>query len=248
MEFTIWERTVTADGLHLHTLKPIAESAIRGQILIIYGGTVWKNYARHVVKPFAEHLARAGFVTHFFDFRSNLPQHNFFDYGLFDRIEDTQKVIHFIFSEFVSLVPDQPPPRTLSLLGVSMGGHVAVELAAEFGGHIKNLFLVAPAAYHHIACLPEIKFGPMFKVLINHLGFDSNEWAKSQIFQRAKMVIARTFIVCYPNDKIVGEAPLLYRNALNCKMFVGPTAEHHGSFIQPERIKFLVEKIEENFF
>lgn len=65
--------------------------------------------------------------------------------------------------------------QRVSLLGFSMGGHVAVKVGAEFD-QLASLTLVAPAAYGDEA--EGVRLGPLFTEIVSRPG----SWANSSIF------------------------------------------------------------------
>src|SRR3989344_2643737 len=132
---------IVGNGIPVTTIKPLKNERPQ-ELLIIYGGSTKKNFRRVVKEKWGEELARRGFTVHCFDFRSNLPDHDFYQFGLWDRRSDA-------FSVALWLLNRKKNP--LTLVGGSMGGHLAVEIASFFGNffpsHVANLVLVAPAAY-----------------------------------------------------------------------------------------------------
>lgn len=175
-----------------------------GRILIIYGGTTEKNFSHTVRFFWAEHLARLGFVVHFFDFRSNLGDSKFSDYGLYDRLQDSKAVIDYLLSK-QALFKHLP----LSLMGLGMGGHLAVLVASdyEYREQVKNLILIVPAAYNDKALSPNVKFGSEFSKIIR----TRDDRRLSTIFSRSRRIKANCLVVACKKDEIVpSEIPWLY--------------------------------------
>lgn len=224
-------------------LRSSSEDSNRGNLVIIYGGTKDENY-RFRTSAFGGKLACLGFNVFCFDFRSNLDASRFEEFGLYDRLNDSREVVLWVRD-------NQGGP--LSLLGVSMGGSLAVNIAAELGKKVKNLFLVAPAAYHREAMKPEVKFGPQFSEIIR----EPRSWHNSNSFEEAKKISANTLIIQFRDDQIVPkQIPMDYWRNVGAKsqdqnirltVLDGGHKGKNGtsSIINPERQDDIVRAIQE---
>lgn len=243
--FSHWERIIER-GVPLITLKPIAEK-IPQEILIIYGGSREAGFRKVVKKKWAENLVHRGFTVHCFDFRSNVEGNDFYQFGLWDRLIDTQIVINQLMQQMFR--------DPLTLVGVSMGGHIATQIASELGNRLANLVLVAPAAYHDTAIRPGLKFSPPGTAEDHHdprgeftrILQQSEKWRESSIFSLAQQVKACPLIIYYLRDEVVGEVPLKYltsflRGGLSPE-FTTIDRDHRGSFTHPQKIKLVLDHI-----
>ncbi|MBI4160519.1 MAG: alpha/beta hydrolase [Candidatus Yanofskybacteria bacterium] len=183
----------SGQSLSLTTLRPFKSKEFGRQILIIYGGTVEKNFVEMVRRSLAMDLLRLGFVVHCFDFRSNKEGTRFHNYGLYDRVEDARSAIEWL--------ANQEKYLPLSVLGVSMGVYVAIRAIAESHVKVENLILVAPAAYADAACRPDIKFGRKFSEIIRR--FES--WRESSIFKQAGQIgiSSDVLMIVYGRDSVI---------------------------------------------
>lgn len=237
-----------AGKIPLMTILPSNKvQALPHDLLIIYGGTTEPNFRFVVRNNWGEPLARLGFTVYCFDFQSNLPKNNFYDFGLWDRTVDAIRVLRWLL--------DKPFGKPLTLIGVSMGGHIATQLAGEFGNSISNLILVAPAAYHDRAIRPSIKFSPTADGEFTRILRDENAypWRESSIFTVARnMVRARPHIMAFCEDEVVKEIPFAYfehfvrgqavadRPAPSITVFPG---RHAGNFADSQRIALILDHI-----
>ncbi|TSC89939.1 MAG: hypothetical protein G01um10142_499 [Parcubacteria group bacterium Gr01-1014_2] len=198
-------------------LRSTAENLNRGNLVVIYGGTKEANFRFTVAGSLGEKLADLYFNVYCFDFRSNLVADRFYEFGLYDRLCDAREVVQWVLET-------QKAP--LSLMGLSMGGPLAVTIASELGDKIKNLFLVAPAAYHREAMKPEVKFGPQFSEIIR--GNGNCSWKETDSFEEAKRVSASTLIVEFRKDETIPhEIPMSYWRNVGGKLRPGQEVRLH---------------------
>lgn len=180
-------------------------SCRHGSLVIIYGGSKEENFRFKVAGFLGSKLAELGFRVYCFDFRSNLCASRFHKFGLYDRLQDAREVVRWI------LKWERTP---LSLMGISMGGPLAVTIAAELKEKVRNLFLIAPAAYAREVMNPEMKFGPQFSKIIR----GPESWRKTDSFEEAKCVLSHTLIIQFLDDRVVPRQVLLdYRHSVGEK-------------------------------
>ncbi len=237
---------IVGNGIPVMTLKPL-KNELPHELLIIYGGSPNKNFRQLVREKWGEALARRGFTVHCFDFRSNLPHEDFYQFGLWDRRFDA-----FLVTSSVLEKKNHP----FALVGVSMGGHLAVELARYFGNLVANMVLVAPAAYHQDAIRPNLRFcpppkegeepGEFTKILLRPDG-----WKESKVFETAEDVRTRTLIVHFFHDDVVNGVPMRYWDVMCRKhpesrkrvVINGIPGGHAGMFTEPNKIKHILDEI-----
>lgn len=255
------KETMVAGAIPLVTICPVVGGLLH-ELLVIYGGTKEKDFRKVVKVNWAEELASLGYQVYCFDFRSNLAE-DFYQFGLFDRIMDTARVTNWLLN--------RPFKYPLTLVGVSMGGHIATQLAGELGNKIANLILVAPAAYHDKAVQPNVKFSPpetwkdnnnpagKFTRIIKGYVEDGDltgryfpgGWKESSVFSMARRVTVPTLVIRFTQDEVAGEVPHVYFESFLrrgadfdglSRMVVRPGG-HGGTFTDPERIEFLLKEI-----
>lgn len=244
------EHFVGAENIPLTTLKPVADT-IHQDVLIVYGGSIRPGFRRIVKQAWGEPLAHAGLTVHCFDFRSNIPGNKLNDFGIFDRIVDTDRVIEFLLG--------QPQRNPLTLIGVSMGGYIVAQLLGRaWEGEISKLTLVAPAAYHDDVLNLKVKFGkgtaeqPGVKDI---LWDPAKPYSSSDVFRLMEGVDTNAMVVAFEDDDVVNENPETYFKHLvrglferaltsggrNVQFHVLPGG-HIRSFEDPERIKLLLPR------
>jgi dienelactone hydrolase len=226
-------------------LRSVCFRGERGSVVIIYGGgsdASDENLRFTVADSLGVKLVELGFNVYCFDFRSNLDISRFNKFGLYDRYEDVREVIRWVL---------EVEKTQLSLVGVSMGGPLAVKAALEFSGRVKDLFLIAPAAYHRDAMKPEVKFGPDFSGAIGK-GKPEEKWRESDSFDEISSIKADTgvLVIKFRDDKIITKQPDVYFDNISSRSFFerpvrldileGP---HNGNFTNPERQKDIVRAI-----
>jgi pimeloyl-ACP methyl ester carboxylesterase len=97
-------------------------------------------------------------------------------------------------------------PRTLTLVGFSMGAYVAVKVAVE--GDIPRLCLAIPAAYATQAYA--VPFGPGFSQILRA----PRSWANSDAFDLTRDYTGHLLVVSAADDKVVpAEIPQRYAAA-----------------------------------
>ena len=226
---------------------PASDEQSRGTLLLVYGGSGKPNF-RHKTRLLAEPIALLGFRVIAFDYRSNTEGANFYAFGIHDRIEDTKRAIEHM------KVLGEPP---FSILGLSMGGHIAVRAVAETddGNLFENVILIAPAAYPEEATKPGVLFGRepgMLQSIIKQP--DGKAWLTTDAFRSAEKINANLLVVKYLEDKIIPrDVPGLYYRSFGStlkksskwhKKIIDLPGEHQGTLTDPKRIGLLVEEID----
>jgi pimeloyl-ACP methyl ester carboxylesterase len=214
-------------------------------VLLVYGGTKEKNF-RTKMAPFAQAIARYGFSVITFEFRSNLVDRRFEDFGLGDRIDDTHRVLKYMGTACRPTVP-------ISLIGISMGGFIAATLAAEYPERFESLALIAPAAYHPSAVSRQIKFGPEFRKIL-HI---QEGWRETDIFNRLGRVSADTLVIEFGMDSTIPrDIPILYTSSIGSLLqrderpksirVTFPLYAHAGTFTDPHKRDVVVARVIEH--
>lgn len=229
------ERNGNIPVIEMHCLNGLR---VPPGLVIIYGGSTRVNFRHRVADCIGEGLVKLGFTVFCFDFRSNLDEDRFHEFGLWDRLEDAREVVNRIMES------ENAP---FSLMGMSMGGPLAVTLAAELGKRVKNLFLVAPAAYSREVMDPTVKFGPRFTEILRR----PDSWRETASFEEAKIVKADTLVLRFTQDDVVPkEIPVLYASAISGMKREGQKVElvklsgpHNGSFDNYARQIQIVEAV-----
>lgn len=190
-------------------------------VFLIYGGS--PGFNRDYLWLISEELAHSGIFAASFDFRGNTPKtkNRFYETGLSSRLIDAKKVIQTIqedvfFSEYKC---------EITLVGISMGGYIAVKLLNEFD--IANLVLIAPAAYANEAS--RYPFGPGFSKVIRR----ENSWKSSDAFSNIASFEGSLMILQYEKDDIVpSQIPQKYFSvsSTNDKRLVIMNNHEHNAF------------------
>ena len=217
-------------------LRSTAEDSNRGNLMIIYGGIKEENF-RFTVTMLGGKLASLGFNVFCFDFRSNLDSSKFEKFGLCDRLDDAREVALWVRD-------NQGGP--FSLLGLSMGGPLAVRVASELGEKVKNLFLVAPAAYHREAMKPEVKFGPRFKEIISV----PESWRETDSFEEIKGICTNILVIKFRDDDVTPQQPKIYFDNIGSKATLTRQVRlvileggHNGTYTHPQRQEEIIGAI-----
>lgn len=128
----------TADGLSLHcyaTLPPTAPA--RGRVILVHGlgdhcrGLPYRNLG--------EYLSAAGFAVFGYDWRGH---------GKSDGLRmfaNTWQDVRADLQTFVDLVQSTAPDGPLFLVGLSLGGLLALNYAQHYPGSLRGVATVAPA-------------------------------------------------------------------------------------------------------
>ncbi len=107
-------------------------------VLMLHGFTGNKIEAGRLFVDIARELCSANIAVFRFDYRchgeSPLP---FDEFKLDYAIEDAENALKFIVEHF--------KPRKIGLIGLSMGGHVAIKTAVKYQDKISSIALLAPA-------------------------------------------------------------------------------------------------------
>lgn len=188
-------------------------------VFLIYGGS--PGFNRDYLWLISEELAHSGIFAASFDFRGNTPKtkNRFYETGLSSRLTDAKKIIeatrqNIFFSEFKT-----------TLIGISMGGYIAIQLLNEFD--ISNLILVAPAAYANEAS--RYPFGPGFSKVIRR----EKSWESSDAFSNIASFEGSLMILQYEKDDIVPpQIPQKYFSAssTNDKILTIMNNHEHNAF------------------
>lgn len=189
--------------------------------ILVYGGS--PGFNRDHLWLMAEELAHSGIFVATFDFRGNTPatKNRFYETGLSSRLTDTKRIIETIrkdvfFSEC-----------KITLIGISMGGYVAVKLLNDFD--ISNLILIAPAAYTPLAS--RYPFGLGFSQVIRH----EKSWESSDTFSIIASFKGPLMILQYEKDKIVPpQIPQKYfysASSTNDKHLIVLGNHEHNAFV-----------------
>ncbi len=253
-----WETFIA--GMPMITVRSLTK-VLPHEIIIIYGGTRAKNFRKVVAESYGQKLARLGYTVHCFDFRSNLEGNNFYDFGLHDRLMDAVTITNFVERGLGF--------KSLTLVGVSMGGHLATRIAPYFSAN--NLILVAPAAYHDQAVRYDLKFSPpgtdednsnpdgRFSRIIRgyvedgalcglHLPWG---WKESGVFSHALRFGGSALVIRFDQDEVVAGVPNAYFESFVrrgeifdglCRMVPLP-GPHGGTFSDQRRMADIVEII-----
>jgi predicted alpha/beta-fold hydrolase len=172
-------------------------------IIVVLGGGANVSFKDSALADIDVQLAQSGFSSVVFDYRGVgdtaklLP-----NTSLDSRLEDALAVIRYVRKEF--------PTRPLYLLGISMGGDLAIRASDE--ERVEGVILVAPMAYQeHVRALP---FGNDMKVVkTNRIqGLKSPEFATLERYE-GKLFLA------YPRFDDVIPKKLLqkYHDAVSSK-------------------------------
>ncbi|PIR41593.1 MAG: hypothetical protein COV31_00600 [Candidatus Yanofskybacteria bacterium CG10_big_fil_rev_8_21_14_0_10_46_23] len=211
-------------------------------IIMVYGGTLEKNFGRDTVRWLAESLAHEGFCVHRFDFRTNLPGAEYSSFGMMDKIND-------LFSVYGSLHAraSKDPRANIFLLGTSMGGYIATILASYLPGRQSGVILIAPAAYHPDVLTYSVRFGSSFREIIRRPG----SWEQSNAFEATRK-ISRSLLISYEDDDVIPPGVIeKYRQSLGTavssdeltrKHYVCLPGRHQGSFADPERMSLITQE------
>jgi len=130
--------TFPSAGYELSAYIHIPSTGYSLMVLMLHGFTGNKIEASRLFVDIARALCRAGVAVFRFDYRchgdSPLDFEEFrFEYAL----EDSENALKYILNNF--------NPRKMFLVGLSMGGHIAVRLAATHGEKLSGIILLAPA-------------------------------------------------------------------------------------------------------
>lgn len=111
-------------------------------VLLLHGASTPKGRGRVLFEVFQKHLAQTGFSSMAFDTRGvGESQGEYFDSTLQNRLRDAEAAYQkFIQDSLIDV-------GRMSLLGVSMGGHIAANLAGSHPEWFQYVILANPAAY-----------------------------------------------------------------------------------------------------
>ena len=140
-------------------------------------------------------LADMGMSSMSFDFRGvGASEGELDETGLQTRLEDARGATQYLKELY--------PNRRLCIMGVSMGGAVAIQLANEI--HAESLVLIAPAAYAEEA--RHVSFGPAFTAILRKEG----SWHYSPEFSQLEDFKGKILLAYGKEDEVIPE-PILTR-------------------------------------
>lgn len=205
-------------------------------ILLVYGGSTAEN-SRYYTRELGTKLALEGYRSFCFDFRSNISGNRFTDFGIKDRVEDMVAVLEHLASD--ARYAHYP----LSVVAVSMGAPVALSALNRVSRKIRNLILVAPAAYHSLVFHPRALFGsPFFNAVIK----SPRNWRRSDIFKLAAKLKARQkMLILFGKDRTIPPDVIRrYRMAMKPQVVVLPAFDHHpGTFHDKRKLEAVLTTI-----
>jgi len=197
------ERPVTflSGGYELFGVVHIPSVGFSSSVVMLHGFTGSKVEAWRLFVDLARALCGAGVSVLRFDFRghgdSPLP---FEEFRLEYALEDAESAVRYVEAVL--------RPRRVGLLGLSMGGHVAVKTAHRLGDRVSSLVLLAPAIdfgrliEEAIERVPRVGdfyvFGPL---RLRREGVESI--VRSNAMDLAEEIRAPTLIIHAKNDEAV---------------------------------------------
>lgn len=130
--------TFPSSGHNLAAFIHIPRNGVRYTMLMLHGFTGNKVEANRLFVDIARALCSVGVSVFRFDYRchgdSPLDFEDFrFEYAL----EDSENALKYIVDNY--------NPEKILLLGLSMGGHIAVRLAVKYSEKLSGIILLAPA-------------------------------------------------------------------------------------------------------
>lgn len=127
-----------SSGYELAAYIHIPQPGTSNMVLMLHGFTGNKIEANRLFVDIARSLCKIGTSVFRFDYRchgdSPLDFEEFrFEYAL----EDAENALKYVFDNY--------KPSKVALIGLSMGGHIAVRLASAYGSKLAGLVLLSPA-------------------------------------------------------------------------------------------------------
>lgn len=222
--FTSGDETLVA------TIDYIGDTVPQPTILSLHGGG---PEARERIAPLATYLAQHGHSILRFD-------HSGWGQSSGDRATST---LHKRVTEAVAATQFMQPDKPYTLIGTSMGGHIALELLAHLD--IANLILFCPAAYAAEAYTAP--FGPTFTNIIRR----PDSWKDAVIFNHLKKFTGGFIHIISDTDPIIplGVTHSYQENIAHthCREFITlPDAPHNlSSWLQshPDQREIIFNKI-----
>jgi len=201
----------TVDGESLAGETILADSNALPQILILHGaGQATKERA----KPLAQRIiSETGQGVFTFDFSGHGESSG-------ELVQSSlQKRVNEANATWQFLAPDKP----ITIFGLSMGGHIALEMLKHHV--VENLVLFYPGLYTREAF--DLPFDERFSNTIRK----ENSWQDAAVLEDLKSFRGNLLIIWGENDAVVprGVVDLLYETAENAKsreLFVISGAEH----------------------
>ena len=130
--------TFSSSGFELSSYTHIPKSEKFPMVLMLHGFTGNKIEANRLFVDIARALCSIGIAIFRFDYRchgeSPFP---FEDFKLDYAIEDAENALNFIIRTYT--------PSKVGVIGLSMGGHIAIKIASKYQDRIAALGLLAPA-------------------------------------------------------------------------------------------------------
>lgn len=204
--------------------------------LIVYGGGV--DFTQQELDGMKLALFERGFRAVGFNFRGHIHGGpNFYATGLHTRIADLRAVVKKIRQEF--------PSAPITVIAVSMGGYVATFLNP---GDVKNLVLVAAAAYHPDVVSKKLNFNPKdvksapFRKLIQA----KDSWKKSDSFKNIRKFIGVPLLVIrFDQDTVVSPeiSEKYFREHPGPKKMTALPYPHNGNFMNQMKVRDIVATV-----
>ena len=164
------------------TIDYVGDTVPQPSILSLHGGG---DPARRLIAPLARHLAANGHPVLRFDHSgwgesSGTLQTS----SLRQRVEEAQTAAQFL-----------NPDHGITVIGTSMGGHIALELLQHL--NVRNLILFCPAAY--TAKAYDVPFGPDFSTLIR----DPDSYRNATVFEHLERFTGQFMMLNGTDDPII---------------------------------------------
>jgi len=134
------ERPVTflSSDYELMGVVHIPSTGFNSSIIMLHGFTGNRVEAGRLFVDLARALCSIGVSVLRFDFRGHGDSPlSFEDFRLDYALEDAENAVEYVEATL--------KPRRIGLLGLSMGGHIAVKTAYRLGDRVSSLVLLAPA-------------------------------------------------------------------------------------------------------
>ncbi len=130
--------TFPSAGYELSAYIHIPSAGANAMALFLHGFTGNKIEANRLFVDLARALCRAGIASFRFDYRCHGESPLDFEEFRFDfALEDAENALRYVHEVY--------GPRRLALIGLSMGGHIAVRLAAKYPDKVSAVVLLSPA-------------------------------------------------------------------------------------------------------
>lgn len=204
VSFAVGPETLVGETIVMHS-NDVA------RILILHGaGKATKERAQPLAKRIVTETGQGVFTFDFSGHGESSGQLN--QSSLRKRVDEANAAWQF-------LSHDEP----LTIFGLSMGGHIALEMLAHH--NVKNLVLFYPGLYAREAF--DVPFDERFSQTIRR----TDSWRDASVLENLKNFTGNLIIIWGENDAVVprGVVDLLYETATNAQskeLFVVPAGEH----------------------